>query len=289
MPIFKWSGNYFYGYFFPHEKPEKIVLWTYIEEKGEKYKFRKKLSRYYRGGFFYEKDPIGNILARYEKSISLEEQEDPELPKKYPGKYYWVWYNGAFFEVMGETEKYIRVEVGVWRYDQADALGIDRKKVEAERFESQDVPYWWFRKSDVKMPDEFGKGKYIYLNLGGYYRPGVYAVVRRKGKYIRVRGRKVYDRRKIDRLYEEIKEYIENGLFPMGRTYKFMDDVRKEMNTIINKEAEPDMWRPSEDELFYEVTFDLEKLRKYRVMRDSKQHPYLDFYLYGEEDVPYRL
>ena len=241
MGVWRYEGDYFYGptYKEKYERRDlEIGLHTMIKEKASKHGFKKLTP--------IIKDLEGEELPyEWYKSVPLRCIEDLETPKNYPGMYYWVWYNGAFFEVYGETEKYIRVWVGEWRYDQADALGIDRKKVESQKFEDQDVPYWWFRKSDVKMPEEFGKGKYIYLNLGGYYRPGVYEVVRRKGKYIRVRGRMVYSRGKIDNLYQEIKEYIEKGLFPMGRTYEFMDDVRKEMYRVINEEAEPDMWRPS--------------------------------------------
>ncbi len=281
MAILKVRREYLYGYVWEDEIGVGSRIYERVKRLKEKgFKCRKRES---------EKDPEGNPIIDCHLVLPLEEQEDPELPKKYPGKYYWVWYNGAFFEVVGETEKYILVEVGEWRYDQADALGIERKKVESQRFESQDVPYWWFRKSDVKMPEEFGKGKYIYMNLSWCYRPGVYEVVRRRGNYIRVRGRMVNYRRKIDELYQEIKEYIEKGLFPMGRTYEFMEDVRKEMYRVINEEAEPDMWRPSEDELFYEVTFDLEKLRKYRAEIGIYEPPGPDFYLYGEEEVPYRL
>ena len=84
-------------------------------------------------------------------------------------------------------------------------------------------------------------------------------------KYIRVSSRKVWAKRHIDPWNKDIKEEIENGLFPLGRIYNFWDDKRKEMHREINEDVDGDVWRPSEDELFYEVTFDLEKLRKYRV------------------------
>ncbi len=45
------------------------------------------------------------------------------------------------------------------RYNQADAQDIDMKKVEANRLVGQDIPYYWFYKGKVKMPDEFGRGK----------------------------------------------------------------------------------------------------------------------------------
>ncbi len=81
-------------------------------------------------------------------------------------------------------------------------------------------------------------------------------------KYIRVSSRKVWAKRHIDPWNKDIKEEIENGLFPLGRIYNFWDDKRKEMHREINEDVDGDVWRPSEDELFYEVTFDLEKLRK---------------------------
>ena len=279
MAILKVRGEYLYG----HVWEERIGVNSRVYERVERLK-KKGFKCSERKS---EKDPEGNLMIECYLLLPPEEQEDPELPKKYPGKYYWVWYNGAFFEVYGETEKYIRVEVGEWRYDQADALGIERKKVEAERFESQDVPYWWFRKSEVKMPDEFGKGKYIYLDLG-WYRPGVYEVVRRKGKYIRVRGRWLYG--DVRKTYLEIKKKIEENAFPEPRSSCCAEEGILDMWNEIDDIADPEVWMPTDNEVLYEVTFDLEKLRKYRMKREEEyQIPYLDFYLYGEEEVPYRL
>ena len=41
--------------------------------------------------------------------------------------------------------------------------------------------------------------------------------------------------------------------------------------------------------VYYEATFDLEILRKYKGKRDEYGRIVLDYYLYGEEEVPYRL
>ncbi len=284
MGVWRYEGDYFYGptYKEKYERRDlEIGLHTMIKEKAFRHGFKKLTP--------IIKDPEGEELPyEWYKSVPLRFIEDLETPKNYPGMYYWVWYNGAFFEVYGETEKYIRVWVGEGRYDQADALGIDRKKVESQRFEDQDVPYWWFRKSDVKMPDEFGRGKYIYLNLGGYYRPGVYEVVRRKGKYIRVRGRELYG--DVRETYLEIKKKIEENAFPEPRSGCCAEEGLVKMRNEIDDIADPEVWMPTDNEVLYEVTFDLEKLRKYRMKRKNKyQTPYLDFYLYGEEEVPYRL
>ncbi len=105
-------------------------------------------------------------------------------------------------------------------------------------------------------------------------------------KYIRVRSRKVWAKRHIDPWYKDINEEIENGLFLLGRIYNFWDDKRKEMHREIKEDVDGDVWRPSEDELFYEVTFDLEKLRKYRVDIGPYEPPGPDFYLYGRKMYP---
>ena len=236
-------------------------------------------------------DPEGKVLRRYWDIVPWDEQEDPALPQNYPGYYYWVWYNGAFFEVRGETEKYVLVEVGEWRFDQADALGIKREDVISERYKPAKIGSWWLRKDEVKMPDEFGKGKYVYMRLMGEFGEGegyVHEIVKRDGNYIRVRGRYVKRKYRIDNQYKKIKEKIDINEFPMGHIYPSIIENEEKVRIMedMNEEGDGEVWRPSEDEILFEATFDVRKLRKLRSMSDGVWH---DFYLYGEEEVPYRL
>jgi len=267
MAIFKIRGELLYG--FASKK-------TYADEKYEKItvssKLRDRIGALRKKGFkcegYREYDPIGEEIIDCWDVVPYEAQEDPELPKKYPGEYYWVWHNGAFFKVLGETERYVLVEVQEGNYLQADALGIDRKKVEGVYYEGAEVERWWLHKSEIKMPDELGKGRYGYLDAG-YYRVGVYEVVDRTESKIRVRGMRVYSNWEYERLVDRIKR----GAFPWSFEY-----------TKWNIGIEPEVW--IEDEImYYEAWLDVELLKRIR----KETNGLFDFYLYGEEEVPYRL
>jgi len=267
MAIFKIRGELLYG--FASKK-------TYADEKYEKItvssKLRDRIGALRKKGFkcegYREYDPIGEEIIDCWDVVPYDAQEDPEIPKRYPGYYYWVWHNGAFFEVIGETERYVLVWVQEGNYLQADALGIDRKKVEGVYYEGAEVERWWLHKSEIKQIDEFGRGKYVYLWLD-YYR-GVYPVEDRFDEKMIVRGRMIYS----DWYYEDIKKAIEVGIFPWpNNKYKAY---------VVRGHA--DVWK--EDEwMVFEATFDINIMKKVREETRGK----FDFYLYGEEEVPYRL
>ena len=263
MPTFKWKGMYFYGYYWPNRRErEAIMLETNDPNIGERYGMkRREVTKW------TTRDPEGNPVLYYFKKIKEEELDDKETPRNYPGYYYWVWHNGVFFNVRGETERYVLVEVQEGNYRQADALGIPREKVKGKYYDGAEVGMGWIKKSEIKMPDEFGKGRYIYLNAG-YYRDGVYEVVEREGNKIRVRGKKANK----DDEYERVMDRISRNAFPWSYEYKKWN------------EGTPKVWIGGEW-IYYEATFDLEKMKKIRREMDGV----FDFYLYGEEEVPYRL
>ncbi len=258
MTIYKWEGDYFYGSKF---KKGEIFIKTRIKEKGEMHNMMRSDEN------TKEKDPEGNPVLYYFKKIKEEELDDKETPRNYPGYYYWIWYNGAFFKVLGETGKYVLVEVQEGNDMQADALGIPRKKVYGVYYDGAEVERWWIKKKDIKMPDEFGRNNYVYLKAG-YYRDGVYEIVEREGNKIRVRGKKVDGGFK----YERLMDRIRRNAFPWSYEYKKWN------------EGNPKVWKEGEW-IYYEATFDIEKMKKIR----REMNGVFDFYLYGEDDVPYRL
>jgi len=277
MPIFKVRGEYLYG----HVWEERIGVNSRVYERVERLK-KKGFKCSERKS---EKDPEGNLMIECYLLLPPEEQEDPELPKKYPGKYYWVWYNGAFFEVYGETEKYLYVNVEESEFKQAEALGIEWEKIKGDYRKDPEIGMWWLKKREVKMPDEFGKGKYAYLKICPPFYRDICEVIERDGDYIRVRCRKIYavDENQRDKLYEEFQEYIRKGTFPWESEWMAIKEIAKEIDSR--------MWKEGKYDLYIEATFNLKVLRKYRAMVRDKYFGthYLDFYLYGEEDVPYRL
>ncbi len=277
MPIFKVCGEYLYGDTWDSKIGVGSLIYERVErlkKKGFKCSERKS-----------EEDPEGNLMIECYLLLPLEEQEDPELPKKYPGMYYWVWYNGAFFEVYGETEKYLYVKVDESEFKQAEALGIEWEKIKGDYRKDPEIGMWWLKKNDVKMPDEFGKGKYVYLKICPPFYRDICEVIERDGDYIRVRCRKIYavDENQRDKLYDEFQEYIRKGTFPWESEWMAIKEIAKEINSS--------MWKEGKYDLYIEATFNLKVLRKYRAMVRDKYFGthYLDFYLYGEEDVPYRL
>ncbi len=281
MGVWKYKGDYFYGPAYK-EKYEKrdlnIGLYTMIKEKALKYGFEMLTT--------VSRDPEGEELPEgWYKSVPLKCIEDLETPKKYPGKYYWVWYNGAFFEVVGETEKYLYVNIEESEFKQADALGIEWEKIKGDYRKDPEIGTWWLKKNEVKMPDEFGKGKYVYLKIYPPFYRDICEVIERDGDYIRVRCRKIYavDENQRDKLYDEFQEYIRKGTFPWEAEGMAIKEIAKEINSS--------MWKEGKYDLYIEATFNLNVLRKYRAMVRDKYFGthYLDFYLYGEEDVPYRL
>jgi len=261
MGIWEYKGDYFYG---PRYYPEmskrkgRIGLYTYLENKAKRYGFSKETP--------IHKAPDGDECPdEWHKSVPLTEIGSLSLPKNYPGDYYWVWYNGAFFKVMGETEKYVLVDIEECGYEQADALGIPREEVACDYHKEQNVGKWWLKKSEIKMPDEMGKGRYIYLSISNVFNNGVYEVVEKNGNKLRVRGMLLKE-------HDRIIGRIMNKLFPWN-------------NVEMNKNARPEWWWEGEW-IVFEATFDLKELKKYR---SSEEHSAYDYYLYGEEKVPYRL
>ncbi len=268
MTIYKWKDDYFYG----AKYGDIITIYTDIENKGMKYNMeknevKKKTPR----------DPEGNPMVYYSKEINVEEIEDWDTPRRYPGKYYWVWYNGEFFEVTGESKGYVYVKVHGIAH--ADALGIPREKVLSTYPEDPEVTDWWLKKSEIKMPDELGKGKYIYMEMGPYFILDVFKIVRREGNRIRVRGKKCRPWPPKYK-YESIKKNIDEGTYPW--------DLESRVIKEIADKAEGEVWLEGNC-VYYEATFDLEILKKYKGKRDEYGRIVLDYYLYGEEEVPYRL
>ncbi|NPA75798.1 MAG: hypothetical protein GXO25_06940, partial [Euryarchaeota archaeon] len=257
MPIYRWKDDYFYG----GKRDEIVKLITDIEAKGEKYgMIRNETDK------FTPKDPEGNPIIYYTKKVSADEIEDWETPGRYPGKYYWIWHNGEFFEVIAETKKYVYVKVQGIAH--AAALGIPIEKVYSTYPEDAEVEEWWLKKSEIKMPDEIGKGKYIYLKSGAYFLLDVYEIVERDGKQIRVRGKKCpFGRPEYE--YEGIKKYIRMKIFPW--------DISSRVIKEIAENAEPEAWIEG-DCVYYEATFDLETLKKYKGKRDEYGRVMLDYY-----------
>jgi len=279
MGIWEYKGEYFYGpRYYPEmmERKGRIGLYTYIEEKAKRFGFNRETPLH--------KAPNGEECPdEWHKSVNLTEVGSLSLPKRYPGDYYWVWYNGVFFKVRGETEKYVLVDVDGWNFEQADALGIDRGDVIDGYHIDAKVGKWWINKSKIKMPDEFGKGRYIYLEITQPFYMGIYDIIKREGDIIRVKCSKIWiPSEKLRAIYREIEESIKKGTYPWRNRL----DMIKEMAEM----AEGEVWIDGE-RLYCEATFDLKHLREYRAkIKDEKfgVH-YLDFYLYGEEEVPYRL
>ena len=264
MAIWEYKGEYFYGPKYKEKYESRdgtIGLRTYIKEKAKRFGLEAESP--------YERDPDGEIVPYWwiKWNVPLKEVGSLSLPKNYPGDYYWIWYNGAFFKVLGETEKYVLVEVQEGNYRQADALGIAREKVDGVYYDGAEVERWWIKKSEIKMPDELGKGRYVYLKAG-YYRDGVYEIVEKEGNKIRVRGKEVNR----DYEYERLMDRIKRKAFPWSYKYKKWN------------EGNPKVWIDGEW-VYYEATFDIEKMKKIRREMDGV----FDFYLYGEEEVPYRL
>ena len=189
----------------------------------------------------------------------------------------------SVFQGEGETEKYVLVEVQEGNYRQADALGIPREKVKGKYYDGAEVGMWWIKKSEIKMPDEFGKGRYVYLEITQPFYVGIYEIIKREGDMIRVRCSKIWiPTEKLRYIYKEIEESIKNGTYPWRNRL----DMIKEMAEI----ADGEVWIDGE-KLYCEATFDIRVLKKYRatIKRDIFSTHYLDFYLYGEEEAPYRL
>ncbi len=279
MGIWEYKGEYFYGprYYPEMEKRDTTIgIYTRLKEKAIKYGFKKETPVY--------KAPDGEECPdEWHKSVHLKEVGSLELPKRYPGYYYWVWHNGAFFKVLGETERYVLVEVDGWNFEQADTLGIDRKDVIDGYHKDQKVGKWWLQKSEIKMPDELGKGKYIYLEITPPFYMGIYEILNREGDIIRVRCDKIWiPRGKLEYIYRRIEGSIKKGVYPWTNRL----DMIKEMAEI----ADGKVWIEGE-KLYCEATFDLNHLREYRakIKDENFGEHYLDFYLYGEEEVPYRL
>ncbi len=280
MAIWEYKGEYFYGpkYKEKYESREgSIGLRSYLRDKAKRYGLEAERP--------FERDPDGEVLPYWwiKWDVPLREVGSLSLPRRYPGDYYWVWYNGAFFKVRGETEKYVLVDVDGWNFEQADALGIDRGDVIDGYHIDAKVGKWWINKCEIKMPDEFGKGRYIYLEITQPFYMGIYDIIKREGDIIRVKCSKIWiPSEKLRAIYREIEESIKKGTYPWRNKLEMI----KEMAEI----AEGEVWIEGE-RLYCEATFDLKHLREYRAkIKDEKfgVH-YLDFYLYGEEDVPYRL
>ncbi|NPA75291.1 MAG: hypothetical protein GXO25_04330, partial [Euryarchaeota archaeon] len=123
MGIYKISNEFFYGYAskkrYADVRPYEIVVSSKIWDRVDMLRGKGFKCEGYR-----EYDPEGDEIIDCWKIIPYDEYEEIDIPRNYPGYYYWVWYNGAFFKVLGETEKYVLVDVDGWNFEQADALGI---------------------------------------------------------------------------------------------------------------------------------------------------------------------
>ena len=279
--IWEYKGEYFYG---PRYYPEMskregcIGLYTYLEDKAKRFGFSKEGP--------IRKAPDGDECPdEWHKSVPLIEVGSLSLPKNYPGDYYWVWYNGAFFKVLGETEKYVLVDIEECGYEQADALGIPREDVACDYHKEQKVGIWWLKKREIKMPDEFGKGKFIYIYMLNTYLPGeILEVIKKEGSVVRLRHGEIYN---VESMFEEIKESIRDRAFPWY--------VRNEIQVKeIAENAEAECWKEG-DYVYFEFNIDMEIMKRWRaklakeITEDTKSEIKMHYYWYGKEVVPYRL